>query len=225
MKKVSAQQRILTKADRLLCRTAAGVLFKYTDDEGNSFFLPEKKTGTLKSPYSGKSLTARPEKSSLTEVGKGLKEDEKKANLFKYTDEEGKVFFLPEKKTGTLKSPYSGKSLKAVSEKETLSEVSKGLKTAGVTGESMAATQELLDKGLGHPAFAILDSSLSKLELEWSQVKMELAEAQRAATSIGSQDGAFFKQTIAKVEDLSEAADRLARHSAAITKQLKVRLL
>jgi hypothetical protein len=57
-------------------RTAAPVLWKYVDDEGKEFFLTEKLM-TIKSPYTGKSFKAKPEKHSLTDVGKGLKEDEK----------------------------------------------------------------------------------------------------------------------------------------------------
>lgn len=61
-------------------KTAAPVLWKYTDDEGKEFYLPEKKTGTLKSPYTGKSFTAKPSRSSLSDVGKELKEEAKTAS-------------------------------------------------------------------------------------------------------------------------------------------------
>lgn len=52
-------------------------LWKYTCPEsGQDFYLPSKKT-TVRSPYTGKSFTAKPEKDTLTEVGKELKEDAK----------------------------------------------------------------------------------------------------------------------------------------------------
>jgi hypothetical protein len=53
--------------------TAAGVLWKYTDEEGKEFYLEKRQSGTLKSPYSGKSFKAKPEKTSLADVGKGKK--------------------------------------------------------------------------------------------------------------------------------------------------------
>lgn len=59
-------------------KEAAGVLWQYTDEEGNEFYLPEKKTGTIRSPYTGKSFTAKPVKSTLSDVGKELKLDAKK---------------------------------------------------------------------------------------------------------------------------------------------------
>ena len=40
------------------------------------FYLPEKKT-TVKSPYSGKSFSAKPEKFTMGDVGKELKTDAK----------------------------------------------------------------------------------------------------------------------------------------------------
>lgn len=68
------KQALLAQASSLVEKTAAAVLFKYTDDDGNEFYLPEKKTSPLKSPYTGKSFTPKPERSSLTDVGKELKE-------------------------------------------------------------------------------------------------------------------------------------------------------
>lgn len=59
-------------------KTAATVLWKYTDpDTGKDFYLPEKVT-TVKNPWTGKSMTVKPVKFNLSDVGKELKEDEKK---------------------------------------------------------------------------------------------------------------------------------------------------
>ena len=224
---MNSAQRILARADGLLHKTAASALYKYTDGEGGDFYLQEKKTGTLKSPFSGKSFTAKPEKSSMSDVGKGLKDEDKKANLFKYTDDDGHVFFLEEKKTGTLKSPFSGKSFKAVSDKETLADVSKGLKdkTAATTGESMEATQEFVEKGMGHPAMVLLAKDLTKVMAEWNDVQKELAAAQKGAKAINSSDGNFFKATISAIRHLARVSDTLAKRAELISKQMESRLL
>lgn len=69
-------------ADRVVgayLKEAAGVLWQYADEEGNEFYLPEKRTGTIRSPYTGKSFTAKPSKFTLSDVGKELKMDSKKA--------------------------------------------------------------------------------------------------------------------------------------------------
>lgn len=57
-------------------KTAAVVLYKYTCPEtGKDFWTEEKKT-TIKSPFTGKSFSAKPEKSSLGDVGKEVKKDQ-----------------------------------------------------------------------------------------------------------------------------------------------------
>lgn len=54
---------------------ATPLLWKYVDPEsGKEFFLTERKT-PVKSPYSGKSISVRPEKMTVPAVGKDLKED------------------------------------------------------------------------------------------------------------------------------------------------------
>lgn len=55
------------------------VLWKYTDPDGKNFYLEEKKT-TIKSPFSGKSFSARPERHTPAQVGKEIK-DEQKAKM------------------------------------------------------------------------------------------------------------------------------------------------
>jgi len=52
------------------------LLWKYTDPEGNTFYLEEKKM-TIKSPYSGKSFSARPERHTPAQVGKEMKDEAK----------------------------------------------------------------------------------------------------------------------------------------------------
>lgn len=51
-------------------------LWKYQDPEGNTFYLEEKKT-TVKSPFSGKSFSARPVKHTPAQVGQEIKEENK----------------------------------------------------------------------------------------------------------------------------------------------------
>jgi hypothetical protein len=79
------QASLLTEARTLVEKTAAKtrggapMLYRYTDpDNGMDFYLPEKRT-TVKSPWSGKSFSAKPEKDSLSDVGKELKDDAKRA--------------------------------------------------------------------------------------------------------------------------------------------------
>ena len=93
------------------------LLWEYTDPEGKTFYLEEKKT-TVKSPFTGKAFTSRPTRHTPAQVGKEMK-DEAKAEketakvaamiFWEYTDPEGNLFLLPEKRM-TVKSPYSGKT-------------------------------------------------------------------------------------------------------------------
>lgn len=75
--------KLLGFAERIMDKTAAKAdskrgganLFRYTCPEtGKDFYLPEKKT-SVRSPYTGKNFTAKPEKDSLSDVGKELKDD------------------------------------------------------------------------------------------------------------------------------------------------------
>lgn len=52
------------------------LLWKYTDPDGNNFYLEAKKT-TVKSPFSGKSFSARPERHTPAQVGKEMKDEQK----------------------------------------------------------------------------------------------------------------------------------------------------
>ena len=90
---------LLSLSERLLVRTAARAkkhqgeskrqsgsnLWKYTCPEtGKDFYLAEKKT-SIKSPYTGKNFTAKPEKDTLSDVGKELKSDQAAAKAEKNT--------------------------------------------------------------------------------------------------------------------------------------------
>jgi hypothetical protein len=55
-------------------------LWQYVDPVGGEFYLPEKLL-TLHSPYTGKTFTTKPEKSTLSDVGKHLKEKAKQARI------------------------------------------------------------------------------------------------------------------------------------------------
>jgi hypothetical protein len=50
------------------------LLWKYVDPDGQEFYLPAKKM-TVRSPYSGKSFSAKPEKLTIPAVGKEMKEE------------------------------------------------------------------------------------------------------------------------------------------------------
>lgn len=78
-----SKTKLLGFAERIMEKTAAKAdskrgganLFRYTCPEtGKDFYLTEKKT-SVKSPYTGKNFSAKPEKDTLSEVGKELKDD------------------------------------------------------------------------------------------------------------------------------------------------------
>lgn len=62
------------KADDAKVKNA---LWKYVDGEGKEFYLPARVTSTLKSPFSGKGFTPKPEKDPLTDVQKQIREEQK----------------------------------------------------------------------------------------------------------------------------------------------------
>lgn len=148
---------LLQRAASLQERTAASsTLWKYTLEDGIDLFLLKKQT-TIRSPESGKTFTIKPERVSLSEIGKELKaeaksEKVKKASddfwkasnptpktaakgtktlpgtLWEYVEEDGGKFYLSKRMTGTIKSPFTGKSFPAKPLKNTLSDVSDDLK-------------------------------------------------------------------------------------------------
>ena len=126
------QSRLLQEALQLKVAAAAPVLWKYTDPEGKEFYLTEKKT-TVRSPYSGKSFSVKPERSTISEVSKDLRE-EAKADKTASTPEQwelgAEILDQKEKHPAiqTLKKAYD-EILKSVDEAD---KRSKNLKKVGV---------------------------------------------------------------------------------------------
>ena len=60
--------RLSRVAQRIAGIRTAQMMWKYADDEGKVFFLTERVTGTLRSPFTGKSFRAQPEKLSMSGV-------------------------------------------------------------------------------------------------------------------------------------------------------------
>jgi len=72
------QKTLLKKAEDLSKKLGATALWKYMDpDTGKSFYLTER-VMTIRSPWTGKTFTTHPEKSTLSDVGQALREDSKK---------------------------------------------------------------------------------------------------------------------------------------------------
>jgi hypothetical protein len=81
------QANLLTQATEVAERTAGkkkealtggqAILWKYTDADGNVFYLEEKKLSGVRSPYTGKSFVPKPERHTPAQVGKEMKEDAK----------------------------------------------------------------------------------------------------------------------------------------------------
>jgi hypothetical protein len=77
---LSQAQRVLARLEgRIVKEAAAPILWKYEDTTGDapkSFYLEEKRT-TVRSPFTGKSFTARPKRHNLAQVGQEMKEEAK----------------------------------------------------------------------------------------------------------------------------------------------------
>ena len=134
-------------AEQDTSKTASAILFKYTCPETGTDFWTEKKQTTIKSPFTGKSFAAKPEKSSLGDVGKEIKKDQAEAKsktaaaiLFKYTCPETGHDFWTEKKQTTIKSPFTGKSFAAKPEKSSLGDVGKEVKKDQAEAKSKTAS-------------------------------------------------------------------------------------
>jgi hypothetical protein len=78
------QDKLKKQASELTEKLAKGekkqalgaMLWKYTDPAGNEFWLKEKKM-TIRSPYTGKTFTAKPERETPSGVGQDLREEAK----------------------------------------------------------------------------------------------------------------------------------------------------
>jgi len=208
----------LVRARDLAWKVAAVVLWKYTDDDGKEFYLPEKKTGTMKSPYTGKSFTVKPEKSSLSDVSKELKEEDAKVKgaLFKYTDDDGKEFYLPQRVTGTLKSPYTGKSFTPKAEKSTLSDVGKELKQDAKTKTATSEEQwelaaEILDKGEAHPAIKALKVQYDKILSGIKEAAERSARMKRVGVGRTEDPTLVLAHVMPEIKELGETAEVIAK--------------
>lgn len=142
---MSAKERLLNRAASIIEKTAAAVLWKYTDPEGGTFYMDERRLSTTRSPFSGKSFTAKPVRQSLTDVAKELRSGDAKVkgSLWKYVSPEGDSFYCDQRLVGTVKSPVTGKTFPAKPEKFTLSEVVKDLKLDKADPEEGAGSTEI----------------------------------------------------------------------------------
>jgi hypothetical protein len=205
------KQNLLQKLSSLAEKTAATVLWKYTDDEGSVFYLTERVMGTLRSPYSGKSFVPKPEKVSLADVGQELKDEGAKSFLWKYLDDEGNEFFLSERVLTPLRSPRSGKSFVPKPERSTLTEVGKELrqgepKTAA--GPQRKLASEILAQKGDHPAFKVIATAYENLVAELD-----------AASASGVSDDPIL--VLARVQP---ATEHLAQVARVVSAQLRERL-
>lgn len=77
---LSQAQRVVARLEGRITKEASPILWKYEDNsvEGSPkvFYLEEKKM-PCRSPFTGKSITVRPVKHNLAQVGKEMKDDAK----------------------------------------------------------------------------------------------------------------------------------------------------
>jgi hypothetical protein len=127
---MSAKDRLLNRIGSMLEKMAAAILWKYSDPDGEVFYLEERRLGTTRSPFTGKTFTPKPVRQSLTDVAKELRSSDAKVKgaLWKYVDPEGASFYCSQRLVGSVKSPFTGKTFPAKPVKFTLSEVGKELK-------------------------------------------------------------------------------------------------
>lgn len=127
---MSAKDRLLNRVGSLVEKIAAAILWKYVDPEGIVFYLSERRLGTVRSPFSGKSFSAKPIRQSLTDISKELRAGDAKikGSLWHYTDPDGGSFYCDQRLVGVVRSPVTGKTFPAKPQRFTLSEVGKELK-------------------------------------------------------------------------------------------------
>lgn len=82
--------RVAAKSVQSAAPGGQAYLWKYADPDGKPFYLEEKKM-TIKSPFSGKSFSAKPVKYNLMQVGKEIKEDKAEAAATKTASDIWKV--------------------------------------------------------------------------------------------------------------------------------------
>lgn len=171
---MSAKDRLLNRAGSLVEKIAASILWKYVDTEGTVFYLSERITSTIRSPFNGRAFTPKPIRQTLMDISKELRSGDAKikGSLWRYVDPEGKDFYCDQRMTGAIKSPFTGKSFPAKPQRFTLSQVGKELKLDQSVPDPYV--QELADmqamlKAKGYdPSFAqvLQDEGMGTIELE-----------------------------------------------------------
>lgn len=194
---MSAKERLLNRVGSLIEKTAAAILWKYVDPDGGIFYMEERRLSTTRSPFTGKSFTAKPVRQTLTDVAKELRAGDAKIKgaLWKYTDPLGSTFYCSQRLVGTVRSPDTGRTFPAKPEKFTLSEVGKELKLdkAGPgdieSNDLEAMKSMLLAKGYD-PEFAtkLQDEGMGIIELEERLKDREQFDFNYAAPRMKSAD-------------------------------------
>ena len=64
--------------EKLAAKAPGSVLWEYTDPDGREFYLKEKVT-TVKSPWTGKSFSAKPKKFTPAQVGAEMRDEKAEA--------------------------------------------------------------------------------------------------------------------------------------------------
>ena len=156
---MSAKDRLLNRVGSIVEKIAAAILWKYVDTEGTVFYLSERITSTIRSPFTGRAFTPKPIRQSLTDISKELRAGDAKikGSLWRYVDPEGRDFYCDQRLTGTVKSPFTGKTFPSKPQRFTLSQVGQELKLEVAPDPASKFLQEmqamLSAKGYD-PAFA-----------------------------------------------------------------------
>ena len=204
---MSAKERLLNRVGSLIEKTAAAILWKYVDPDGDVFYMEERRLSTTRSPFTGKPFTVKPVRQTLTDVAKELRAGDAKIKgaLWKYADPLGDAFYCSQRLVGTVKSPVTGRTFPAKPEKFTLSEVGKELKLdkagpGGIESTDLEAMKAmLLAKGYD-PEFAtkLQDEGMGIIELEerlkdpdqfdfnYAAPRMKAAETKAAETKVAA---------------------------------------
>jgi hypothetical protein len=213
---MSAKDRLLTRVGSILEKTAAAILWKYSDPEGAVFYLEERRLGTIRSPFTGKTFTPKPVRQSLTDVAKELRSSGAKVKgaLWKYVDPEGGSFYCSQRLIGSIKSPFTGKTFPAKPVKFTLSEVSKDLRLDKAGPEDsdlgdVSAMEEMLqakgydpegatklqDEGVGIIELEERLKDPEQFDMEYGIPRIKVAEVKVAApTSVGKKNAGSQEQ-------------------------------
>ena len=232
---MSAKERLLTRVGSIIERTAAAILWKYVDPDGGVFYMEERRLSTTRSPFTGKSFTAKPVRQTLTDVAKELRAGDAKIKgaLWKYADPLGDFFYCSQRLVGTVKSPVTGRTFPAKPEKFTLSEVGKELKLDEAGPEDIeskdleAMKSMLLAKGYD-PEFAtkLQDEGMGIIELEerlkdteqfdfnYAAPRMKMAETKVAALTSAEKKvvDAFYEKKPAKGGMLTTDGKKLEKN-------------